>query len=292
MLFKRCLPVWMLLCAGCLSDGFNERARHGITFYCHGAGNVDFAHSSIREGLEAAGYEGQVYSFIWTSSFVAPVDQVIRPWVERRAKNLARLIEEYLRLYPDGKVNLIGLSAGSAVALWAVEDLAPGYRVDNVILLSSSLSQTYNVQKALSHTDGKVYNFVWPRDPLLGRIVRRGFFTVDGEFRAESAGLRGLEFANRSDRVVNIRWAPRRRTIANFQGHTDCTRAEFIRDRVAPLILNPSQPPLSDAPELDEAPMAPADEPDPAIDEDSTPPDALPESDPVPTEPAPDDPSP
>lgn len=233
------LGLLALGAGGCQRPTFTWRARAGLTVYCHGAGNLDFAHRSIRDGLLAAGHRGQVYSYVWTMSFVPPVDQVVRPWVEKRAEGLARLIETYQQRYPGRPVNLIGLSAGSGVVVWALEKLPPGHGVDNVVLLSSSLSADYDLRPALAHVKGKLYNFYWPGDPLLGNIVKKGFFTVDGRFRAQSAGLVGFRQAD--ERVENIHWEPLEKTLANYRGHTDCTRAEFVRDEIAPLLTSASR---------------------------------------------------
>ena len=56
-----CLGLAMVGCG----PSFSAKAQHGITFYCPGAGNIDFGDAGVREGLAKAGYKGQVASVIW-----------------------------------------------------------------------------------------------------------------------------------------------------------------------------------------------------------------------------------
>ena len=139
---------------GC-APSFGPQAQNGITFYCPGAGNFDFGDVGIRQGLKAAGYQGQVASVMWTVSFNPAIDQRLGN-ARLGAARLARAIERYVEKYPGKPVNVIGLSAGTGVAVWALEDLKPKYRVDNVILLGSSLWYRYDVTKAAQRVSGTV----------------------------------------------------------------------------------------------------------------------------------------
>jgi len=221
--------------AGC-GPSFGPEARHGITFYCPGAGNIDFGDHGIREGLAQAGYRGQVASILWTFSLNPAIDQAIRVNARLAAGRLARTIEAYKREYPEGEVNVIGLSAGTGVAIWAVEDLKPGCEVDNVILLSSSLWHRYDVAGALRHVKGKIYNFYSSEDPILAGPMKI-FGTIDGVFFEDGAGAVGLHPPRGRERVVNIAWRPEFIKYGYYGGHTDVTSPAFVRFAIAPLII-------------------------------------------------------
>ncbi|MBU0618182.1 MAG: hypothetical protein KKI02_10730, partial [Planctomycetes bacterium] len=97
-------PGWVSICilalvvpAGC-APMFGPRAQNGITFYCPGAGNFDFGDMGIRQGLEAAGYQGQVASVLWTVSFNPAIDQRLGN-ARLGAVRLARTIEHYINKY-------------------------------------------------------------------------------------------------------------------------------------------------------------------------------------------------
>lgn len=224
--------VWLTGCASTFSD----RARYGLTVYCPGAGNVDFGDAGLREGLVGAGYQGEVQTWNWTFSFNPAVDQMVRFHARLRASMLANHIEKYIDQYvknrkpgtPEPQVNLVGLSAGSGLALWALEDLRPGYQVDNVVLLGSSLSHTYDASKALARVRGKIYNYYSSNDAILAGPMKV-FGTIDAKFGVEGAGEVGLHPPVKTDRVVNIGWRPEYSRFGYSGGHTDSTSPRFVK---------------------------------------------------------------
>ncbi len=229
---------WMSICAftlvltaGCTTT-FGPKAQHGITFYCPGAGNFDFGDVGIRQGLEAAGYQGQVASVMWTVSFNPAIDQRLGN-AHLGAARLARSIEQYIDKYPGRPVNVVGLSAGTGVAIWALEDLKPGYNVDNVVMLGSSLWYRYDVSKGLRHVNGQIYNYYSPHDPVLTTAMKV-FGTIDGVFGEDGAGAVGF----RSPGVVNIRWDPAFKRYGYYGNHTDATRAPFVEAYLSKHIIS------------------------------------------------------
>lgn len=235
------MPGLLLLLAaglpGCMTP-FGPQAEHGITFYCPGAGNVDLGDAGIREGLAQAGYRGQVARLTWTVSFNPAIDQAVRVNARLGASRLARCIEDYIEKYPGREVNLIGLSAGSGVALWALEDLKPGYQVNNVVLLASSLYHRYDVSKALARMKGNIYNYYSPNDFVLSGPMK-AFGTIDGVFLEDGAGAVGLHPPRGSERVVNIRWRPEFQRLGYAGGHMDGTSPAFVREYIARHIVTP-----------------------------------------------------
>ena len=216
---------------GC-APTFGPQAQNGITFYCPGAGNFDFGDVGIRQGLEAAGYQGQVASVMWTVSFNPAIDQRLGN-ARLGAVRLARAIEKYINKYPVQEVNVIGLSAGTGVAVWALEDLKPKYRVDNVVLLSSSLWYRYDVSKAMSRVKGQFVNYYSPRDPVLAGPMKI-FGTIDGRFGEDGAGAVGF----RTPGVKNIRWQPEFAQYGYYGGHTDSTSAGFVKSYLSKHIIH------------------------------------------------------
>jgi pimeloyl-ACP methyl ester carboxylesterase len=220
---------------GC-GTSFGPQARNGITFYCPGAGNIDFGDNGIRRGLKAAGYRGQVASVMWTLLFNPAIDQTVRLNAHVGAVELARSIEKYQDRFPGRPVNVIGLSAGTGVAIWAVENLAPGRSVDNVVLLSSSLSSNYDMSKALAHIRGRIYNYYSSQDPVLWGPMKV-FGTIDGQFLADGAGAVGLHPPSGAGRVVNIRWQREFSRYGYYGGHMDVTSPAFVRARISEHIM-------------------------------------------------------
>ncbi|MGE0479268.1 MAG: hypothetical protein AB7Q17_02230 [Phycisphaerae bacterium] len=245
-----------LVALGC-GPSYSARAKLGLTIYCPGAGNVDFGDAGIREGLNAAGYRGEVATYVWTISFNPAIDQVVRVNARLRASALARQIENYIDDYvknadggPPPQLNLVGLSAGSGVAIWALEDLKPGYQVDNVILLGSSLWYRYDVSKALPRIRGKIYNYYSSNDIVLAGPMKV-FGTIDGVFADDGAGAVGLRPERGADRIVNIPWKPDYEKYGYYGGHMDSTSPMFVRQVLSQHLLprpGPSAAPRTAAP--------------------------------------------
>lgn len=237
------LGAWLALLAGC-GPQFSEKARFGLTVYGPGAGNVDFGDSGIREGLTAAGYKGEVASFVWTISLNPAIDQVVRFNARFRAKLLASMIEDYIDQYvksappgqPPPQVNLVGLSAGTGVVVWALEDLKPGYMVDNVVLLSSSLSHDYDATEAVQRVKGNIYNYFSPNDIVLAGPMKI-FGSIDGVFGQDGAGAVGLHPPKSQDKIVNIRWQPEYEKYGYYGGHLDSTSPRFVEAVLARHLL-------------------------------------------------------
>ena len=229
----RWLAVATAVCVGVggCAPGFTEKAKNGITFFCPGAGNIDFGDIGVREGLKRAGYTGQVATLIWTVSLNPAFDQAFRLNAHLGAERLARVIEEYVDKYPNGTVNVIGLSAGTGVAIWALEDLRAGCQVDNVVLLASSLSHDYDVGKALRHVKGSIFNY-WSTEDFVLTVLMKGFGTIDGKL-GDGAGAVGLHPPSAGGRIVNVQWRPEFRQYGYVGGHTDATSPRFVEAYIA-----------------------------------------------------------
>lgn len=234
-------------CAGC-GPSFSEKARNGITFYCPGAGNTDFGDAGLRAGLERAGYRGEVATYLWTISFNVALDQTLRFNARLRAAILSDTLKTYIDQYvrketgeTKPQINLVGLSAGTGVAIWSLEDLPPGYYVDNVVLLGSSLWCRYDVSKALQHVKGKIYVYYSPNDAILAGPMKL-FGTIDGVFNEDGAGAVGLRPPKPSDKIINIPWKPAYGKYGYHGGHTDSTNPDFVAAYLSKHLLPPKEP--------------------------------------------------
>jgi pimeloyl-ACP methyl ester carboxylesterase len=226
-----------LTASGCATIAYSAKAENGITYYCPGAGNTDFGDAGLRSGLESAGYKGEVAGYIWTISFNVALDQTLRFNAKLKGQNLARLIEEYIDKYPGKPVNLVGLSAGTGVAVWALEDLKEGYNVDSVVLLSSSLWNRYDVGKAARHVKTKIYVYYSSNDAILAGPMKL-FGSIDGVFGEDGAGAVGLHTRGGAEKVVNIGWKSEWSSYGYYGGHTDSTSSGFVRAVLSRHLLN------------------------------------------------------
>ncbi len=239
--------------SGCATS-HHAAEEFGKTFYLDGAGNWGFGASTVPIGLEEAGYRGHVEIYIWTTSLNPLIDQLNIGGAKLRAAALADRIEQYRRQYPDNDLNIIALSAGTGVAIWAVEALPAGVKIKNLVLLGSSLSHDYDARKALSNMAGRIYVYHSPHDVVLGGVRMVG--TIDGKRGVDSAGLVGLDPPRGAqNRVRNIPWSDRYIRYGWTGAHTDCTSKEFVRQVIAKHVKRPVRDRRSAAARYSMAPM-------------------------------------
>lgn len=245
----------LLLGAGCGAARSGQQTsfgdRFGRTYYIDGAGNWGFGVKDVRQGLRRAGYRGSIINYRWSATFNPALDQTVgRVAARLRAEHLAREISAYLHRRPQNQVNIIALSAGTGVAVWACERLEPPAQVHGLILLGSSLSSHYDMSRALRNISGGVWVYYSPHDQILSGPVR-ALGTIDGQLAADSAGLVGLHPpCGDNGRIYNIGWSPDWARYGWSGAHTDATSEPFVRWELARHIL-PEMPEDSVVPEED-----------------------------------------
>lgn len=228
---------------GCQTD-YNG---HGISYGCDGsgAGIVLRWGTTARQGMRDAGFKGIMEQYRWQTGAGVAVDHLSSPaYKKQAAKGLTDKITSHRRKYPNDPIYLAGLSAGCAVVLYALEGLPQDVSVDQVVLLSSSVSADYDLRPALAHVRGRLYNFTSVRDAVLGDLVSR-VGTADGKpAGTDVSGVRGFHsnIGSRSGaasggKVQNIAWRPEFARYGHNGGHTDVTASAFIKRYVAPLIV-------------------------------------------------------
>jgi len=248
-------------------------SQFGRTYYLGGAG--PFGHVGtidVPTGLREAGYTGSIEVFGWQSIVGGTLrDQMDRARNAKEARRLARRIQAYLRRYPNRRVNIIALSAGTGIATWALEALPPRVHVNNLVFLASSLSRDYDLAPALRRIDGKVYNFYSPDDPIL-RLGVPIAGSIDRETRGpDLAGVLGFEVPRNATPGVallyreHLRNRPYRAEYREYgyKGlHADSTSVNFVRYVLTPLIMrNPATPELAEPAEPVSTPTGRADSP-------------------------------
>lgn len=231
------LLISLPMLGGCATSGSRAAERYGKTFYLDGAGNWGFGAAEVPGGLREAGYKGNVEIYIWTTSLIPLIDQLNIPAARLRAAALADRIKSYRRRFPENKLNIIALSAGTGVATWAVESLDRDTKINNLVLLASSLSHGYDMTKALKCMTGKIYVYHSPHDEVLAAVPLIG--TIDGKRGVQSVGQVGLKTpAGFAGRIVNTPWSRKYVRFGWTGSHTDCTRKPFIRHVISKHVID------------------------------------------------------
>lgn len=214
--------------------------RWGRTYYIDGAGNWGFGVSDIEKGLRAAGYRGDIINYRWSPTFNPALDQTVgRPIARAKGQQLGKEISQYLERYPGNPVNIIALSAGTGVAVWACENISSETGVQSLILLGSSLSSDYDMGPALANINQGIWVYYSRYDQILQGPVRT-LGTIDGRIGVNPAGLVGLRY--RSDKVHNIPWSPRYERYGWSGAHTDATSEPMVRMILAKHIFQRREP--------------------------------------------------
>lgn len=205
----------------------DPKEQFGRTWYIDGAGNWGFGALDVPLGLEDRGYRGLVSNHRWSLTLNPVLDQTLRFIARGSGHGLGRSITAYLKRYPDAEANIIALSAGTGVGVWAIENVEPPCKVNNFILLGSSLSSRYDMRKALANLKGDVYVYYTRTDPVLQGPVR-ALGTIDGTFD-DSAGLVGLNGPGvESGRIHNIARSAKFSRLGWTGGHADCVNRRFV----------------------------------------------------------------
>lgn len=237
--------------AGCSQVAPDREARmtRGCVYYLDGAGGGGALRNwggGVRQGLVAAGYDGAGEMFRWETGLGVVADQTSsEPYKRKRAAELAAEVRDYTAAHPGAPVTLMGLSAGTAVAVFTLEALPQDARVDQVVLLSGSLSADYDLTSALRHVRGNMYIFTSEKDGVLAFLMPITGTADRAGGAADAIGLRGPrrpahltpQARRLYAKIVEVPWSEQFRAYGHGGAHTDVVKARFVEAIVAPLVL-------------------------------------------------------
>ena len=226
-----------------------ERLTRGCIFYFDGAGGgtakSNYAEGVV-EGMLEAGYPGAGELVPWETGKGLMADQNASVAYKRsKAAAGAASIRNYQKKHPGAPVGLLGFSAGTAQAIFALEVLPETAQVDHVVYCGTSISRDYDMTEALKRVKNKLYIFTSTHDRMLGTLMPLSG-TADRKFDDPGAGIRGFVLpagasaATRkiyADKIVTIPYSKDYRKDQNKGRHFDNVKMEFIRDQVAPLLI-------------------------------------------------------
>lgn len=238
------IAIALVFCA--TGAGCSRPESGPLVIFLDGAGWYASS-GGVESGLRQAGYTGRFETFLW-SSFLGPAhDHFVKANSRATGRRLARRIEAQRKVDPDSSIHLMGLSAGTAVILRALNELPKGVSVDSVVLFSSSASSQRNLTQAMGHVKGRLYATASTHDVILAGIPanadRRG---------GSPAGLVGFRLPTAAsaqtieayDRVVILPWQPSYLGFGWTGSHTSVTDRRFVGTVIAPRILSHEPFPL------------------------------------------------
>ena len=236
------------------------RMQRGYLYYLDGAGGGTMEKNwgiGVRNGLLAAGYPGAGEMFSWETGKGLIADQDASVIYKRtKASALAQKITKQAAAFPNAPIDILGFSAGTAEAIFALEKLPKGVSVENVVLLGTSISEDYDLTQALQRVHGHLYIYTSTRDRMLG-VLMPFTGTADRKYHDPGAGIHGFilpKGANNqtkklyAEKIVTIPWTKELETDGDYGRHFDNIKMEFIRDHVAPLLMGKTVPGLNTKP--------------------------------------------
>lgn len=253
LLLDLSLAVACLMPLGCMMTGpapdRDVRMTRGYIYYCDGAGGGGLITNwgrGVKQGFADAGYDGAGEIFAWETGLGAKADQESSLEYKRgKARELARSIAARRQQYRGVPITVMGLSAGTAVAVFALEELPPSASVDNVVLMGASISANYDLTRALQRVRNKFYVFSSEHDAVLLYAVPLSVTADNEDGSVMTAGLHGFQrpahmsadARSQYAKLVHIDWQPEFAALGHGGGHTDVVNPKFVSAYVAPLVM-------------------------------------------------------
>ncbi len=221
-------------------------AECGVVFSVDGAGGYQATSAALAHAVADAGLPLRVEPVVWSHGhgrFIA--DQVDYGHARAEGRCLAEKVAAYRAARPTAAVYLVGHSAGSAVALAAVEELPPG-TVDQVVLLAPSVSADYDLRPALARVRAievfcsrRDWVFLGVGTSLVGTADRR-WSAAGGRVGFRPVGETPADLALYA-RLHQHPWDPCLAWTGNHGGHYDAYQPGYLRAYVLPLLGPPHQ---------------------------------------------------
>lgn len=221
-----------------------------VVFYADGAGGgslfTNWA-TGVRKGLQNASGAEDFREFRWQTGLGVLADQTASVSYKRsKGILLAQQIAACKTTSPERPVILIGLSAGTAIVIYALEALPEKVHVDRVILLGSSMNARHNMADALTRIDNDLIVYTSEKDEILTAFVPT-LGSADRQYvGTDVAGLQGFHLPVHSDsatvqlygKIKTIPWSRHFEAVGDYGRHVDKTNPKFVEKYLAPLVIS------------------------------------------------------
>lgn len=215
-----------------------------VVFVADGAGNFQAASKALREVVDTEGLAIQVETFVWSHGTMRIVaDQLDTKHSQDEGRRLAAEMTAFHARNPQTSIFLLGHSAGAGVALIGAENVPPG-TLDGLILLSPSVSTTYDLRPALRNCRLGIDVFYSKRDWFYLALATRVFGTADRR-RSATSGRVGFKVQCKCPEDTRLFSKLRQRPwreddclLGNRGGHYGNYQPEFLRTYVVPVLYN------------------------------------------------------
>jgi hypothetical protein len=214
----------------------------GIVFAIDGAGNFQAASQSVRAVAEHDHLPVQVVTVEWSHGYGRIIaDQIGYAYARTQGCQLANEVRQFRLEHPAVPIYVMAHSAGSAVAVTALENLPPD-TIDRAIFLAPSLSAGYDLRPALNAVKYGLHVFYSQHDTAyLG--VWTGILGNSDRRWGPSSGRIGFQIACDSpedaflfQKLFQRPWQPVDRAAGNDGKHYGDYQPDFVRQHILPLL--------------------------------------------------------
>lgn len=247
MIDRRLAALALLCTAGCsISElGTADRMARGLVLVLPGIEGRSTWNLDVARGLDDGGVKAAIEIYVWNTPipFAPMINLADLERNQEQAARLARRIRQYQSDYPGRPIHLVGHSAGAGIAIMALESLPKDHPVTGALLLAPAVSPHHNLYRALQRTEMGIVNCYSPLDVFFLSLGTMVLGTVDREL-GPAAGAVG--FARQADpvsralyaeRLYQVKWTAEMSRTGNIGGHMGWTSPAFVRDYLAPLVL-------------------------------------------------------
>jgi pimeloyl-ACP methyl ester carboxylesterase len=198
--------------------------------------------SGLRQTHPNASYE--IYD--WTTGHPTYMLYHVCAW--NRNQNVASMLAEHIvqlqTQQPNRPIILVGHSGGGAMTIVALEQLPPGHRIQQAILLAPDLAPNHPLATALDRTLQGIDVFHSQLDCVILGAATASVGTIDRVW-TPAAGMVGFHVPQSFDEPGASLYATKLHQhgyevamsrTGHFGGHFTCTLPEFVNRYVSPAI--------------------------------------------------------
>ena len=218
-----------LLLSGCASP---VRDGEDLTLIVAGAAGDGPWYDGLRRGLVDGGAPQPVQMMRWGAPLpLAMLNLQSNPIHDAAERRLSKVLARWRANHPDGRLTLVGHSAGCGVILGGLA-ATPGANAHTVVLLAPSVSPGYDVVPALANAGGTMHVFHSTKDDLFLRWRTSTFGTYDN-VRTAAAGNVG--FTATHPKLIQHPYDSAWQALGNDGTHDGPLARAFVEKVIAPL---------------------------------------------------------
>ena len=232
----------MIFTSGCASEP-KPTGGDDVIFVVHGVGGAGSNYNGLLKNIAGAraGNVPTVKLLRWGAPpplfFLDFQNEAVHRSAE--AKFVDALVD-WQDEHRNGRIDVVGFSAGCGVALGGLANLPAGVRVHSVLLLAPSVSPGYDLRPALARIDGSIHAFASDRDVTFLKWRTSTFGTYDN-VRTPAAGHVGFSSiaalsTTQQSRISEHRYDMNWQNLDHDGGHFGYLSEAFVRAIVAPLL--------------------------------------------------------